>query len=109
MIAVSNVEDTKNLFLAESGDCYSLLRNRYESPQHRIARLMLNSDSLLWIQVVRRVEDDVAYIAKTVAENYEDEELRNTYVDATIDLYVFGKDFSANACDYCGWLTVRSS
>jgi hypothetical protein len=27
-------------------------------------------------------------IAKSVAENYEDEELRNNYVDIAIDLYV---------------------
>lgn len=43
---------------------------------------------LTWIQAARRVEDDVAYIAKTVAENYDDEELRTFFVGVTIDLYV---------------------
>lgn len=34
------------------------------------------------------MEDDVVGIAKTVAENYEDEELRDTFVTISLDLYV---------------------
>lgn len=41
-------------------------------------------------QAARRVEDDIIGIAKTVADNYEDEELRSTYVNISLDLYVLG-------------------
>lgn len=34
------------------------------------------------------MEDDVQGIAKTVADNYEDEELRETFTNISIDLYV---------------------
>ena len=34
------------------------------------------------------MEDDAVIIAKSVAENYEDEELRNTFVDVSLDLSV---------------------
>lgn len=47
LTAVSNVEDTKNLFLVESGDCYSRLRNRYEYSRHRIALVVFSSDCFI--------------------------------------------------------------
>ena len=34
------------------------------------------------------MEDDAVNIAKSVADNYEDEELRNTFVDISLDLSV---------------------
>lgn len=34
------------------------------------------------------MEDDVVGIAKTVAENYDDEELRDTFINISLDLYV---------------------
>lgn len=39
-------------------------------------------------QAARRAEDDVVGIAKTVADNYEDEELRETFVTISLDLCV---------------------
>lgn len=47
LTAVSNVEDMKNLFLAESEDCYSRLRNRYEYSRHRIALVVFSSDCFI--------------------------------------------------------------
>lgn len=37
---------------------------------------------------MNRVEDDVANIAQIVADNYEDEELRNSFCDLTLQLVV---------------------
>ena len=37
-------------------------------------------------QAARRVEDDVAGVAKTVAENYEDEELKKIFLDLIVQL-----------------------
>ncbi|GAB1197312.1 hypothetical protein APSETT444_006605 [Aspergillus pseudonomiae] len=38
------------------------------------------------IMAARRAEDDVVTIAKSVADNYEDEELRQAFVDISVDL-----------------------
>lgn len=35
------------------------------------------------------MEDDILNIAKSVAENYEDEELRETLINISLDLYVW--------------------
>lgn len=42
------------------------------------------------LQAVRKVEDDVVRIAKTVSEHYEDEdgEVKNTFVNLALQLYV---------------------
>ena len=37
---------------------------------------------------MKRVEDDVAQIAQTVSDNHEDEELRNSFCDLTLQLVV---------------------
>jgi len=37
---------------------------------------------------LKRVEDEVASIAKTVSDNYDDEELRNSFYDLTLQLAV---------------------
>jgi nuclear cap-binding protein subunit 1 len=37
---------------------------------------------------LKRVEDEVASIAKTVADNYDDDELRNSFLDLTLQLVV---------------------
>ena len=37
---------------------------------------------------MKRVEDEVASIAKTVADNHEDDELRNSFYDLTLQLVV---------------------
>lgn len=34
------------------------------------------------------MEDDIIGIAKSVAENFDDEELRDTFVNISLDLYV---------------------
>lgn len=34
------------------------------------------------------MEDDIIGIAKSVAENFDDEELRETFVNISLDLYV---------------------
>jgi len=46
-------------------------------------------------QAARRVEDDIVGIAKSVAENYEDEELRSTFINVSLDL--------------CVWISMLSS
>jgi len=38
------------------------------------------------LQPVRKTEEDVASIAKTVAENYDDEELRTSFTDLVVQL-----------------------
>ncbi|KAF7714113.1 Uncharacterized protein PECH_000339 [Penicillium ucsense] len=58
-------------------------RRRYEEPLFvQIRRQLLTIAE----SAARRVEDDVVSIAKTVAENYEDEELRNTMINISLDL-----------------------
>lgn len=39
------------------------------------------------LQAARRAEDDAIHIAKTVAENYGDDEIRGVYLETAIDLY----------------------
>jgi nuclear cap-binding protein subunit 1 len=39
-------------------------------------------------QAARRPEDDATSIAKTVSENYDDEELRETFLEIVIQLLV---------------------
>lgn len=58
-------------------------RRRYEEPLSVRVRkqLLAIAESPL-----KRVEDEVASIAKTVSDNYEDEELRNSFYDLTLQL-----------------------
>ncbi|KAH8431232.1 NCBP1 family protein [Aspergillus melleus] len=58
-------------------------RRRYEEPLVVKVRRQLLS---IAESAARRVEDDAVNIAKSVADNYEDEELRNTFVDISLDL-----------------------
>ncbi|KAI9040892.1 NCBP1 family protein [Aspergillus affinis] len=58
-------------------------RRRYEEPLVVKVRRQLLS---IAESAARRVEDDAVHIAKSVADNYEDEELRNTFVDISLDL-----------------------
>ena len=37
-------------------------------------------------QAVRKAEDDVAGVAKTVSDNYEDEDLRNSFTELVLQL-----------------------
>ncbi|KAL2007198.1 hypothetical protein VTN00DRAFT_8636 [Thermoascus crustaceus] len=58
-------------------------RRRYEEPLvAKVRRQLLTIAE----SAARRAEDDVAGIAKTVTENYEDEELRNNFVELVIQL-----------------------
>ncbi|KAJ5358538.1 uncharacterized protein N7496_010951 [Penicillium cataractarum] len=58
-------------------------RRRYEEPLFvQVRRQLLTIAE----SAARRVEDDVVRIAKTVAENYEDEELRDTLINISLDL-----------------------
>ncbi|KAE8351177.1 MIF4G like-domain-containing protein [Aspergillus coremiiformis] len=58
-------------------------RRRYEEPLVvKVRRQLLTIAE----SAARRAEDDVVNIAKSVAENYEDEELRQTFVDISVDL-----------------------
>ncbi|KAJ5719586.1 hypothetical protein N7493_007164 [Penicillium malachiteum] len=58
-------------------------RRRYEEPLFvQVRRQLLTIAE----SAARRVEDDIMSIAKSVAENYDDQELRNTYVDISLDL-----------------------
>ncbi|KAJ5449619.1 uncharacterized protein N7458_006068 [Penicillium daleae] len=58
-------------------------RRRYEEPLFvQVRRQLLTIAE----SAARRVEDDVVGIAKTVAENYEDEELRDTLINISLDL-----------------------
>ncbi|KAE8360049.1 MIF4G like-domain-containing protein [Aspergillus caelatus] len=58
-------------------------RRRYEEPLvAKVRRQLLTIAE----SAARRAEDDVVNIAKSVAENYEDEELRQTFVDISVDL-----------------------
>ncbi|KAF7155017.1 hypothetical protein CNMCM5623_005225 [Aspergillus felis] len=60
-------------------------RRRYEEPLVvKVRRQLLT----LAESAARKAEDDVVVIAKSVAENYEDEELRKSYVDIAIDLVI---------------------
>ncbi|KAJ5127539.1 hypothetical protein N7448_008318 [Penicillium atrosanguineum] len=58
-------------------------RRRYEEPLFVLVRRQLLT---LAESAARRVEDDIVGIAKTVSENYEDEELRDTYINISLDL-----------------------
>ncbi|TQB72855.1 hypothetical protein MPDQ_006417 [Monascus purpureus] len=58
-------------------------RRRYEEPLVvKVRRQLLRIAE----SAARRAEDDISSIAETVAENYEDEEMRNTFVRLVIDL-----------------------
>ncbi|KAE8377907.1 MIF4G like-domain-containing protein [Aspergillus bertholletiae] len=58
-------------------------RRRYEEPLvAKVRRQLLTIAE----SAARRAEDDVVNIAKSVADNYEDEELRQTFVDISVDL-----------------------
>jgi len=39
-------------------------------------------------QPLRKLEDEISSIAKTVAESYEDEELRSNFLDLALQLWV---------------------
>jgi nuclear cap-binding protein subunit 1 len=60
-------------------------RRRYEEPLSSKVRkeLLAIAESKM-----KRVEDDVTQIAQTVCDNYEDEELRNSFCDLTLQLVV---------------------
>ncbi|EAW08608.1 NCBP1 family protein [Aspergillus clavatus NRRL 1] len=60
-------------------------RRRYEEPLVVKFRKQLLS---IAESAARRAEDDVVTIAKTVSENFEDEELRRSYVELAIDLVI---------------------
>ncbi|KAB8256014.1 MIF4G like-domain-containing protein [Aspergillus pseudonomiae] len=58
-------------------------RRRYEEPLvAKVRRQLLTIAE----SAARRAEDDVVTIAKSVADNYEDEELRQAFVDISVDL-----------------------
>ncbi|KAL2825384.1 MIF4G like-domain-containing protein [Aspergillus pseudoustus] len=58
-------------------------RRRYEEPLVvKVRRQLLTIAE----SAARRAEDDALSIAKNVAENYEDEELRNNFIDISLDL-----------------------
>ncbi|KAJ5166495.1 uncharacterized protein N7482_005276 [Penicillium canariense] len=58
-------------------------RRRYEEPLFvQVRRQLLTIAE----SAARRVEDDVVGIAKSVAENYDDEELRDTMINISLDL-----------------------
>ncbi|KAJ5902477.1 hypothetical protein N7495_003005 [Penicillium taxi] len=58
-------------------------RPRYEEPLFvKVRRQLLTIAE----SAARRVEDDIMGIAKSVAEHYDDEELRETYVNISLDL-----------------------
>ncbi|KAH1453396.1 hypothetical protein KXX13_002228, partial [Aspergillus fumigatus] len=60
-------------------------RRRYEEPLVvKVRRQLLT----LAESAARRAEDDAVVIAKSVAENYEDEELRKSFVEIAIDLVI---------------------
>ncbi|KAI9923556.1 hypothetical protein ASPWEDRAFT_168442 [Aspergillus wentii DTO 134E9] len=60
-------------------------RRRYEEPLVvKVRRQLLTIAE----SAARRAEDDVVSIAKTVAENYEDEEIRNSYIEIVLDLVI---------------------
>ncbi|KKK19342.1 cap binding protein [Aspergillus rambellii] len=58
-------------------------RRRYEEPLVvKVRRQLLTIAE----SAARRAEDDALSIAKSVTENYEDEELKGTYIDIVLDL-----------------------
>ncbi|THC90214.1 hypothetical protein EYZ11_010328 [Aspergillus tanneri] len=58
-------------------------RRRYEEPLVvKIRRQLLSIAE----SAARRVEDDAVNIAKNVVDNYEDEELRKTFMDVSLDI-----------------------
>ncbi|KAJ5092259.1 hypothetical protein NUU61_007129 [Penicillium alfredii] len=58
-------------------------RRRYEEPPVvQVRRQLLTVAE----SAARRVEDDVEGIAKSVVENYEDEEMRDTFINIVLDL-----------------------
>ncbi|KAJ5570344.1 uncharacterized protein N7459_009774 [Penicillium hispanicum] len=58
-------------------------RRRYEEPLFvQVRRQLLTIAE----SAARRVEDDILGIARSVAENYDDEELRDTFVNISLDL-----------------------
>ncbi|EHL01645.1 putative protein kinase gsk3 [Glarea lozoyensis 74030] len=60
-------------------------RRRYEEPLSVKVRRQLLS---IAESALKRVEDEIVSIAKTVCDNYEDEELRNSFYDLVIQLVV---------------------
>jgi len=60
-------------------------RRRYEEPlASRIRKQLL----AIAESPLKRVEDEVTSIARTVCDNYEDEELRNSFYDLSLQLVV---------------------
>ncbi|MCJ1419394.1 hypothetical protein MMC32_005749 [Xylographa parallela] len=60
-------------------------RRRYEEPAHVKLRKQLLG---LAESPVKKTEDEISLIAKAVAEGYEDEEMRNTFLDLSSQLIV---------------------
>ncbi|MCJ1395246.1 hypothetical protein MMC18_008130 [Xylographa bjoerkii] len=60
-------------------------RRRYEEPAHIKLRKQLLG---LAESPVKKTEDEISNIAKAVAEGYEDEEMRNTFLDLSSQLIV---------------------
>lgn len=77
-------------------------RRRYEEPLHvKVQKQLLGiAESVQnepvtckhsWLiteQPLKKTEDEITSIARIVSEGYEDEKLRNTYLDLTVQLYV---------------------
>ncbi|KAJ5333311.1 hypothetical protein MYU51_014337 [Penicillium brevicompactum] len=58
-------------------------RRRYEEPLFAVIRRQLLT---IAESAARRVEDDIQGIAKSVADNFEDEEIRRDFVNISLDL-----------------------
>ncbi|CAL5868862.1 uncharacterized protein PFLUO_LOCUS3089 [Penicillium psychrofluorescens] len=73
----------KRRYRDDDDDDHRPQRRRYEEPLVVQVRRQLLT---LAESAARRVEDDVQGIAKTVVDNYDDEELRETFTNISIDL-----------------------
>ncbi|MCJ1472825.1 hypothetical protein MMC13_001474 [Lambiella insularis] len=62
--------------MSRSGSSCSGLQNRYAFVNHFLQRLKLTLH-----QPVKRTEDEISNIAQVIAEGYDDEALRNTFLD----------------------------
>ncbi|PYH77745.1 cap binding protein [Aspergillus uvarum CBS 121591] len=83
-------EDTRSLCLSKFGGSCSQLPSLYDFLQWHGSRPCSSPSPELTFytssQAARRAEDDAIHIAKTVAENYGDEEIRGVFLETAITL-----------------------
>ena len=83
LIVAHSVEDMKNLYMSKCENSFSVLRNRYVWRRIEVFNVKLIQD-----QPLKKTDEEIGSVAKIIADNYEDEDLRTTFLDLMLQLYM---------------------